>query len=301
MSALSDKEKRKRQRLKDIQSFEIAFVPRGANQREFVVIKEDSAMKLDLSKLTASYEALGKVINVCKAGDLAPSAVEELTTELQAINTSLGAIAPQVDVELIKKTLAEMKVTVDTLHEQNRELSAQDHIDKLIELVENTKAQLEKIEAKPIAEDEGDGEDGEDDEEDADPPAVEEPVVAAPAEEEPAVSDPPAEEPVEEAAAPAPAPAPVVEDPAVEEEAQVEDVVTKADLTALGDTITKGFASAIVALAETLKAAPVVVKAAPATTHPSAAVSVDGRNNVNHEDDAAAWGDPFNFNPSEAT
>jgi hypothetical protein len=242
---------RKRKRLKDVEPFEVAIVPRGANRGHFVVMKEDGSMKLDLSKLSEAHAALGRIVTVCKSGTPAADTVEALNKDLQIIQANLTAMLgtggdkPKVDPAGIKARVDEIKGIAETLDGSTYDLNMRDQIDALIEKVDGL---LRQVEAMPEA------------------PVVEAKPIEGTPEVKPAepVTTPELAKPAEGAAAAEPAkPAegtPVVETPPVVEAPPVApaapatpEVATKADLAELGKLIVGGFKEAMAEVATSLK------------------------------------------------
>lgn len=142
--------KRKRKRLLNIKTFEMAAVPRGANQQSFVVLKEN-LMKIDLTKLAAVQETVGRVITVCKSGEPAAETVDQLSQDLQVaqqtLNGVLGGAPASVtfNTEDAKKSVEELKGIATDMSEQSHDLNQMDQIDKLSEGLANLASQLEAV------------------------------------------------------------------------------------------------------------------------------------------------------------
>lgn len=271
--------KKKVKRLKDIKSYEVAGVAKGANMRRYFVVKEDGAMALDLGKLSQLHTNLGKVISVMKSGTPAAETVEALNKDLSAIHADLSTLvgtAGAFDPAAVRLKIDEVKTAVAGLTESaGFDLNMADQLDGLLDKVKETEALLE---AAPVQ---------------ASPPAIEpapveqaqSPSAAAPA---PAVAPatPPAAPSVQTAdLAPATEPAPepaVVTPPATEEApAQTNESVTKSDLAdfgkALAASIVAGFAEATKGITES-----VLKSATPGFIPPGAGVQPPAPPPANH-------------------
>lgn len=126
---------RKRKRLKDIQSFEIAGVSQGANGGRFIISKGDGSMRLDLNKLTELHGALGKVITVCKAGTPAAETVEALGKDLAQIHSTLATMVGgegAFDPVGLKTRVDGIVEQATSLSEATHDLNVQDQLDALL-------------------------------------------------------------------------------------------------------------------------------------------------------------------------
>jgi len=293
-NTVADPKKRKRKRLKAIQSFEVAGVPRGANAERFIIMKEDGSMKLDLSKLEAARAGIDKIITVCKSGTPSAEAVEALGKDLAGVTGDLQALIGmdgKVDKLGLKTRLGEITEMAKAVSNQTHDLNLQDQLDTLLTKVKEADAQIEAIpdvEIETVA---------------APAPAAPAPVVAAPTAEvpaapaAPAAETPAAETPATDAAPAAPAvetaaPATTETPAAAPAEAEAE-TVTKADLATLGSSIVDGFKAAMGEMATVLKSAqaggvPLATLPAGSTIEPGS----NGKSAAEGED----WGNHFDLN-----
>lgn len=150
--ALDPKKKRKRKRLKDIQSFEIASVPRGASRGRYIISKEDGAMRLDVNQLTALHSTLGKVVTVCKSGTPTAEAVETLGKDLAQIHSTLGSLLGSdgsFDPVGLKTRIDGIKELATTLSDSTHDLNVRDQLDSLLEQVKDLDGQIAKMQAAP--------------------------------------------------------------------------------------------------------------------------------------------------------
>ena len=128
----------------------MAAVPRGANQQSFVVLKEN-LMKIDLTKLAAVQETVGRVITVCKSGEPAAETVDKLSQDLQiaqqTLNGVLGVTSAPVtfNTEDAMKSVNELKGITADMGEQSHDLNQMDQLDKLTEGLASLATQLEAL------------------------------------------------------------------------------------------------------------------------------------------------------------
>jgi hypothetical protein len=319
MAASTDKKKRKRRRLKGIEAFELAFVPRGANGlQRFPVLKEDS-MKIDVAKLTEAHARLGKIVTVCKSGQLSESALATVTNDLNEVeaviaglNADGGGKTSALDKAAMTERLAGIRESADKLHGGSLDLNLRDDLDKLIEQVGTLQGQVEAlpepaavapapVAAAPVPAPAATTEPAATEPAAAAAPATEPaaaPAAAAPAATEPAAAAAPATEP---AAAPATEPA---AEPAAAATGDETETVTKADLAAFGQSMGEAFSAALGKFGEqittTLKSGTPAAPAQVPTFAPPAAVSTDPpaapASNGASAASGADWGNAFDLN-----
>lgn len=260
---MANKRTRKRKKVKvrrlyKMQPFENAFVSYGANDRPFAVVKEASIMKIDVKAFLEGLEALNKVGNVLKQGQLSDEAQREVVGQIGGaleVLAKAGALEA-LDNKPVDKAQLEQKLQVIygkmdslTLSLQPIDLNLADYTSALKEEMQEV---VESIETAPPPA----------------APATEEAASAAPAaahvEEPPAetppptaeaapADEPPAEEqatedtPAQEAASeeePAEEPA-AEQEPDADEAADDEELVTKASLVAFGKELVTGIMSQV--------------------------------------------------------
>lgn len=285
-------------------------------------------MKIDLDGLIKIHTSMGQIINVCKAGELAPDAADDVAEKFQEIQESLAQLSPPEGIDLtgIGGRLADMKKVLNELNEEQHDLNAQDRIENLLEQITAMDKHIEKLQATeaanvaaaaaaqaaaaadpPVADPPAADPPAADPPASADPPAAAAPPAAEPA--TPPAADPAAApaaaapaDPTTPAAAPA-APAADPTPPAADPADPATEGVTKADLANFGKELasgmTAGFKAAIDELATTLKtAAPTAPPSVwPATT--PAAAPTDSGNGRTFEDDKDPWGNAWDMNDTD--
>jgi hypothetical protein len=322
--------KRKRKRLKDIQSFEVAGVTRGANGANFVVLKSDSSvqeghsMKVDLKKLDIVQKQLAKVITVCKAGEPSAQTAQQLGLQLREAQQELSKIvngdAPIIDVAALKEGVADLDAKVSALAEKTNDLNKLDEIEALQSSLSDLGKKLDALSAQQAAPEAAEQEAAPAEETAEAAESVEaaatdeaEETEEAPADEAEEAEEPAAEEPAEEAEE--------AEEPAADaaeaEAAPEVDVVTKSDmdelmkgmseqlLKQLGAHFEKALDNAIKPVEERMGK---LEKKQKAAENPLGTVSLPTGTSAEEaetkqkaaEGDDDFWGNPFNLNDDSA-
>jgi len=197
--------KKKVRRLVDMQPFEKAWVPHGANARPFAVLKEDPSMstkklgKTEIEKAEAMHTALGQALQVLKTGALDDAATEAILGRLRAAGSGLlevsGSAPDMIPVSALKTGLSSMATELEglTLKTQPIDLVLSDKLGKLALQA----AGLAKMETEPPAPLE------------AELPKVDPPVATMPAATPPVAAAPAASAPKTDIQAAPAVPAPV--------------------------------------------------------------------------------------------
>lgn len=310
---------RKRKRLKDIQSFEVAIVPRGANQAQFVVMKEDSSMKLDLQKLTEAHTTLGRIVTVCKSGTPAAETVETLSQDLQQITLTLSSLlgnsAQTVsNVSDLKSDVETLNTIAEGLSGSTYDLNVQDQIDTLVEKLHSLSERLDAVPAEPVVVEEPTTEETVEQEATTAETSTETPTEeltqeAAPTKgtNEESVVQTEADKSAEEVAVSATEEVTTADagetTAEITEETQAEttepvieksETVTKADLEAFGKTLADGFKEALANLGTTLKSADT---GRPTLLYPAGNAEETETGSIDTEaQDESHWGPTFDLN-----
>jgi hypothetical protein len=315
---------KKVKRLKDMKPFEVAIVPRGANRSPFVVLKEDGSMKLDLAKLTEMQTTLSRVVTVCKSGTPAAETVDTLSKDLHSTQAILAEIlgdsSKAKDNADIKKHVEEINTLAEGLTESTFDLNVQDQIDTLLERVKVLTKSLDAGEtvvddADKKAEDKVDvkadaaADVKADDKVDADKKADAD-VKADAAEADDKADDKgdkatdadkaddaatkvDADAKADDAAADDAKADDAVADDAKADDAATAEVVTKADLSALGTSIVDGFKEAMGTLVTTIKSD----SGRPQLMFPAGMQDLNAGTKA--DDEGANWGNQFDINAEE--
>lgn len=268
-------------RLYKMRPVEDAFVPHGANDMTFPVVKESPAMPLSKKDILSAFEALTSVAKVLKAGDPDTTAAEALKSQ---VNDIIMGLSKGAGIELVEtpeptlKGFENIKSGLSTIlnslkglsvEMQGKDLTMADKLDTLAEETEKL------VKADMSTDDLKDG--------GATPPAE------APPAETPATEVPPAEAaPAAEAAAtgtaaapaaeaaeaaeakPAEAPAagapPAADPPAAEPTDATKGYVTQKDLAAFKTELMEAIKGTTTQAVDVAKTA--ILQAIPATTTP---------------------------------
>lgn len=132
-------------RLYDIHALKIGVVDRGANGREWLVVKRDGdiVMKIDFNQLTKVHTLIGQVISVAKSGSLDATASERLSSKMTEIEVLLkNAGFSTVTSKDVQDDLAALRGRLEAASAATGDLNVADEIDSIKEKMEELEGKL---------------------------------------------------------------------------------------------------------------------------------------------------------------